>query len=307
MARTENSAAGTRDHRAALTHLIGGRTPDTGDFPTAIAGLDLFRRNQPSPPASCMVPPSVVLVVDGAKNMWVGGVAYAYDPTRFLLTSLDLPASSEVTEASEDQPCLGLAFKLDQRILAELVAQGELSPVRERANDSVVGIGTVTEALLDPFRRLVELLDERQAIPVLAPMIQREIHYRLLLSDQAARLRQIAAVDGHGYRISKAIDWLKVNFAAPLRVEALADRVQMSPPSFHQHFRRLTGMSPLQYQKWLRLNEAKRLMVNEHRDVSTAAFDVGYESPSQFSREYRRMFGSAPKRDVMLLRRQAAL
>ena len=157
-------------------------------------------------------------------------------------------------------------------------------------------------ALLASFARLLALLDEPDAIPVLAPLIQREIHYRLLLSDQAPRLRQITAVDGQGYRIAKAIDWLKLNYALPLRVEELAARVQMSPPTFHHHFRQLTAMSPLQYQKWLRLNEAKRLMLNEHLDVSSAAFKVGYESPSQFSREYSRLFGVPPKRDMTTLR-----
>ncbi|RUR91971.1 AraC family transcriptional regulator [Pectobacterium polaris] len=293
------------DYLSALISDISERTPDTGDFGTAIPGLDLFRRNAPAPPVSCMVPPSIVLVVDGAKKMWVGGEGYEYDSSRFLVTSLDLPANSEVTEASSDRPCLGLAFKLDQRVLAELIAHGNLSPRRDRSVSTGVGIGTVTDAILAPFCRLVALLDEPEAIPILEPMIQREIHYRLLMSDQAARLRQVAAVDGHGHRIGKAIDWLKVNFALPLRVEELAHHSQMSTPSFHQHFRQLTAMSPIQYQKWLRLNEAKRLMLNEHRDVSTAAFEVGYESPSQFSREYSRMFGVAPKRDIATLREKA--
>lgn len=291
---------------AALVSDIGERTPEAGDFDTAIPGLTLFRRNEPAPPVSCMVPPSIVLVVDGAKKMWIGGEGHEYDTSRFLVTSLDLPANSEVTQASMRRPCLGLAFQLDQRVLAELIAQGSLPPRRERASGTGVGIGTVTDAILAPFSRLVALLDEPESIPVIAPLIQREIHYRLLLSDQTARLRQVAAVDSHGHRIGKAIDWLKTNLATSLRVDELASLVQMSAPSFHQHFRQLTGMSPLQYQKWLRLSEAKRLMLNEHRDVSTAAFEVGYESPSQFSREYSRMFGVAPKRDITALREKAS-
>lgn len=166
-------------------------------------------------------------------------------------------------------------------------------------------IGTITDALLEPFCRLLSLLDEPEAIPVLGPLIQREIHYRLLMSDQSDHLRQIAAVDGHGYRIGKAIDWLKTNIASPLRVEELASRVQMSTPSFHHHFRQLAGMSPLRYQKWLRLNEARRLMLNEHYDVTTAAYAIGYESLSHFSREYTRMFGESPKRDITELRKSA--
>jgi AraC-like DNA-binding protein len=198
-----------------------------------------------------------------------------------------------------------LTLKLDQRILAELITQGSLPPRRDRAVGAGVGIGMASDAILAPFCRLLELLDEPEAIPVLAPLIQREIHYRPLLSDQATRLRQIASVDGQGHRIARAIDWLKLNYASPLRVDELAARVQMSTPTFYQHFRQLTGMSPLQYQKWLRLNEAKRLMLNEYMDVSTSAFKVGYESPSQFSREYGRLFGIPPKRDIAVLRVKA--
>ncbi|AZE49352.1 Transcriptional regulator, AraC family [Pseudomonas chlororaphis] len=285
-----------------LARLIGSRVSHSGDCSTAIAGLGLFRRDIPSPPAVCMVEPSIILVARGEKKLWVGGDAYEYDPSRFLVTSLDLPANSEVTAASPEQPCLGLTFKLDLRMLAELIAQGSLLQRRDKASGKSVGIGSMTPALLTSFTRLLELLDEPEAIPVLAPLIQREIHYRLLLSDQSARLRQIASVDGQGHRIARAIDWLKLNYAAQLRVDELAARVQMSTPTFHHHFRQLTAMSPLQYQKWLRLTEAKRLMMNEHLDVSSAAFKVGYESPSQFSREYSRLFGAAPRRDIAQLR-----
>ena len=285
-----------------MAHIIGARTPHAGDFETPIAGLGFFRRDVPSPPVVCMVEPSIVLVAQGAKQMWVGGQAYPYDTSQFLVTSLDVPANSEVMAASPEQPCLGLVFKLDVRVLAELIAQGSLLPHRDRSTGVGVDIGAATPALLAPFGRLLELLDEPEAIPVLAPLIHREIHYRLLMSDQVSRLRQIASVDGQGHRIARAIDWLKLNYASPLRVDALAARVQMSTPTFHHHFRQLTAMSPLQYQKWLRLNEAKRLMLNEHFDAASAAFKVGYESPSQFSREYSRLFGAPPKRDIGVLR-----
>ena len=291
----------------ALIQSIGSRTPSPGDYAMPIPGLGFYRREQPAAPVVCMVEPCIVLVAQGEKQLWVGGEGYPYDTSRFLVTSLDIPANSEVLAASPEQPCLGLTFKLDLRMLAELIAQGGLPPVRERAVMKGVGIGTVTDGMLAAFARLVALLDEPEAIPVLAPLIQREIHYRLLKSDQAGRLRQICSVDGQGYRIAKAIDWLKLNFDAALRVEELAARVQMSAATFHHHFRQLTAMSPLQYQKWLRLNEARRLMLNEHQDVSSAAFKVGYESPSQFSREYSRLFGVPPKRDVATLRGRAGV
>jgi len=290
--------------QAELAQTIGAHAKVPGDFSTAIAGLGFFRREQPSAPVVCMVEPSVILVARGEKQLWVGGEGFTYDTSRFLLTSLDLPANSEVLQASPEQPCLGLSFKLDVQMLAELAAQSDPPPYRDVAERKGVGIGSVTAPMLLAFQRLLALLDEPEAIPVLAPLIQREIHFRLLQSDQAARLRKITAVDGQGYRIAKAIDWLKIHYTSPLRVEELAARVQMSAPTFHHHFRQLTTMSPLQYQKWLRLTEARRLMLNEQQDASSAAFKVGYESPSQFSREYSRLFGAAPKRDIVALREQ---
>ncbi|WP_434497090.1 AraC family transcriptional regulator N-terminal domain-containing protein [Pectobacterium aroidearum] len=289
---------------ADLMCTIDARTQGSGDFATPIDGLTFFRREAPTDPVMCMLEPSVVLVAQGEKKIWIGGEAYRYDTSHFLLTSLDLPANSEVMTASRQAPCLGLTLKLDLRIVAELIAQGCLPPHRDRGVSSSAGIGTATSAILRPFGRLLELLEEPEAIPVLAPLLQREIHFRLLMSDQATRLRHIASIDSQGHRIARAIGWLKLHYAAPLRVEELAARVQMSTPTFHQHFRKLTSMSPLQYQKWIRLNEARRLMLNEHLDVSSAAFRVGYESPSQFSREYRRLFGAPAKRDITALRKQ---
>lgn len=237
--------------------------------------------------------------------MLIGERAYAYDPERFLITSLDLPASSQILEASRDEPCLGLVLKLDLRVTAELIAASGLLPPRERTTGGSAALGTVTPALLEPFVRLLGLLDEPGTIPVLAPLIEREIHYRLLTSDLAARLRQIASVGSQSQRVAKAIDWLKRNYRQPLRIDELAAHVQMSASSLHHHFSELTAMSPLQYQKWLRLSEARRLMLNERHEAASAAFEVGYESPSQFSREYARLFGAPPKRDVAELRQRA--
>lgn len=289
----------------ALARSIGRHTEGLEDCSTAIPNLGLFRRDVATDPCVCLVQPSVVMVVQGAKQMQVGNEGYTYDTGHFLITSLDLPAVSKVLEARPDEPCLGLLFKLDLRVIAELIAQGSLPPPSERVADRGIALGTITSPLLEPFKRLVDLLDEPDAIPVLGPLIQREIHYRLLLSDQAARLWQITSAGSQGHRIAKAIDWLKVNFASPLRIDELSARVQMSTSSLHHHFRQLTTMSPLQYQKWLRLNEARRLMLNEDLDAATAAFRVGYESPSQFSREYSRLFGAPPKRDIEDLLRKA--
>jgi AraC-like DNA-binding protein len=288
-----------------LARIIANWTKGGADCPTAIPSLGFFRREMPAPPVICLVEPSIVLVVQGEKKMWFGGDPFPYDTSRFLVTSLDIPANSEVVVASPEHPCLGLVLRLDLRLLAELIAQGNLSPPAERSDERGIGLGTVTPQIIDPFKRLLALLDEPASIPILAPMIVREIHYRLLMSDQAARLWQIASVGSQSQRVSRAIDWLKLNYASTLRVDDLAERVQMSVSTFHHHFRKLTAMSPLQYQKWLRLNEAKRLMLNDDLDATSAAFRVGYESPSQFSREYSRLFGASPKRDIVGLRREA--
>lgn len=300
--------AGTLDAmREAMIASIGRRTINQFDCSTPISGLTFFRREAPMPPTICLVEACIVLVVQGEKQMLAGGEAYPYNINRFLITSLDIPANSQVVTASPDNPCLGLVLKLDLRTMAELIAQGGLPLPDDRSSDrdAVIGLGTVTPMLLEPFKRMLDLLDEPSAIPILAPLIEREIHYRLLMSDQAARLQQIASVGSQGHRVAKAIDWLKVNYTETLRIDDLASHVKMSPSSLHHHFRQLTAMSPLQYQKWLRLNEARRLMLNEDSDAASAAFEVGYESPSQFSREYTRLFGAPPKRDIEGLRHKA--
>jgi AraC-like DNA-binding protein len=288
-----------------LASIIGRWTEGVEDRSTPIPNLTLFRREAPTKPALCLVEPSVLLVVQGTKQLVVGKEAYPYDAGRFLITSLDLPANSQTIIASPGKPCLGLALKLDLRMIAELIGLGDLPAPRERSSDRSIGIGTISPLIMEAFKHLLDLLDEPTAIAVLAPIFQREIHYRLLLSDQAARLRQIASVGSQSHRIARAIDWLKLNYSSPFRVNELATRVQMSSTVFRHHFRKLTAMSPLQYQKWLRLNEARRLMLNEKLDASAAAFQVGNESPSQFSREYSRLFGAPPKRDIDSLRRKA--
>jgi AraC-like DNA-binding protein len=304
----EQEAEALNGMRFSMAEIIGRWTAGKEDCFTPLPNLMFFRRETPAPPAICLVEPSVILVVQGEKQMLVNGEAYPYNINRFLVTSLDIPANSQVVVASPDKPCLGLGLKLNLRIMSELIAQGGLPIPEDISSDRrgiSIGIGTITPALLQPFKRMLDLLDEPDAIPVLAPLIEREIHYRLLMSDQAARLWQIASVGSQSHRVAKAIDWLKMNYTAALRVDELAAYVQMSTSSLHLRFRQLTAMSPVQYQKWLRLNEARRLMLNEDKDAASAAFAVGYESPSQFSREYARLYGAPPKRDIEGLRSKA--
>lgn len=289
-----------------LADAIAQWTVDQEDYQSPIANLYLYRRTAPTTPHVCLIEPSIVMVAQGAKQLVIGEQSYRYDAQRFMVTALNLPGSSQVLEASSGQPCLGLVYKLDLHTIAELSTQSKLPAPPDTSTQGLAAIGSLTPALADPFRRLIALLDEPESLPVLAPLIEREIHYRLLLSDQSARLRQIASTGSQSFRIARALDWLRLHYAQPLRVDDLAAHVKMSASNLHLHFRQLTAMSPLQYQKWLRLNEARRLMLNEQLDAASAAFKVGYESPSQFSREYSRLFGAPPKRDIETMRREAA-
>jgi len=193
----------------------------------------------------------------------------------------------------------------DPREIAQLMADSSLPPPRTQHEDRGMAVGALSEPLLCAFLRLLDLLDEPEHIPILAPLVQREILYRLLVGPQGPRLRQIGAAGCRSHQIARAIDWLKANFSQPLRIDDLATRVRMSTSAFHHHFRALTAMSPLQYQKWLRLHEARKLMLTEQIDAANAAFQVGYESPSQFSREYSRLFGAPPLRDIKNMKQMA--
>ena len=211
----------------------------------------------------------------------------------------------QIIEASREKPYLGLRLTLNLREVSQLMADSNLPPPRAQQSSRGMATGEVTLPLLTVFGRLIDLLAEQQDIPILAPIIQREIIYRLLIGDQGTRLRQIASAGSQSHQISRAIDWLKSNYTSQLRIDDLAKQVNMSVSTFHHHFRALTAMSPLQFQKRLRLNEARRLMLIEPLDATTAAFQVGYESTSQFSREYSRLFGAPPLRDITNLRQMA--
>jgi AraC-like DNA-binding protein len=290
----------------ALAKSIARWTDKPDRIMTAIPELSFFRRDEPTQTASAMYEPSICLTTQGGKRVMLGDDTYVYDAHHFLITSVDLPTVVQIIEASPDKPFLGLILKLDQREISQLMVDSNLPPPRPQQSSRGMATGEVTVQLLTAFHRLIELLDEPRDIPILAPTIQREICYRLLVSDQGARLRQMALTGSQSQQIARAIYWLKSNFAQPLRIDSLAAQVNMSTSTFHHHFRQVTAMSPLQYQKWLRLNEARRLMLAENQDAAAAAFEVGYESPSQFSREYSRLFGGPPLRDISSLRQVAA-
>jgi AraC-like DNA-binding protein len=232
----------------------------------------------------------------------LGDDTYVYDAHHYLITSVHLPTVVQVTEASREKPYLGLRLTFDLREISQLMADSNLPPPRTQQSSRGMATGMVTVPLVTAFLRLIDLLAAEEDIPILAPIIQREIVYRLLVGDQGGRLRQIAAAGSQSQQIARAIEWLKGNFNQPLRIDDLAAQARMSSSTFHHHFRSMTALSPLQYQKQLRLQEARRLMLAERLDAATAAFQVGYESPSQFSREYNRLFGAPPLRDITNLR-----
>lgn len=302
---TENKNNNMETALEALGKNIA-RLTDKGELhTTAIPGLALFRREEPTEPISIMYEPSICLVAQGEKRVLLGDDTYVYDPHHYLITSVHLPTVVQIIEASREKPYLGLRLTLNLREVSQLMADSNLPPPRTQQSSRGMATGEVTLPLLTVFGRLIDLLAEQQDIPILAPIIQREIIYRLLVGEQGTRLRQIASAGSQSHQISRAIDWLKSNYTSQLRIDDLAKQVNMSVSTFHHHFRALTAMSPLQFQKRLRLNEARRLMLSEPLDATTAAFQVGYESASQFSREYSRLFGAPPLRDITNLRQMA--
>ena len=275
---------------------------------TAVPGLSLFRRDEPTEPISGMYEPSICVVAQGAKRVILGDDdSYVYDARHYLITSVHLPTVVQIIDASKEKPYLGLKLRLDMREISQMVVDSNLPAPREQQSSRGMATGEVTLPLLNAFQRLVDLLADEKDIPILAPTIQREIVYRLLVGDQGARLRQIASTGSQSQQIARVIEWLKGNFAQPLRVDDLSAKAGMSASTFHHHFRSITALSPLQYLKQLRLQEARRLMLTDNLDAGTAAFQVGYESPSQFSREYSRLFGAPPLRDISKLRQMAVV
>ncbi|HGS5087589.1 TPA: AraC family transcriptional regulator N-terminal domain-containing protein [Vibrio parahaemolyticus] len=285
-----------------LAKLIDRWTGNANQYDTPISGLRFSRWTTPTPPTSYTHNPSICLIAQGRKRVLLGEESFIYDANHFLISSVDLPIIANIIEASEEQPYLGLIMELDLTEISQLIVDSELAFTQAKEAQKGIAVGELSESLLDAFVRLAELLDEGQNIKILAPIIKREIFYRLVMSEQGTRLHQIVTAGSHSHQIAKAIDWLKNNFVKPLSVGDLASFTGMSKSSFYTHFRSMTSMTPLQFQKKLRLSEARRLMLTENLDAMAATFKVGYESPSQFSREYSRLFGAPPSKDIKSLR-----
>lgn len=300
-AQSGPGAIPTEAPRGELARLLERRTGSDGRHETAIPELKLYRFSHPTDPAPVLQEPAVYVVVQGRKQVTVGDETYIYDRSRYLAVSVDLPAVARVVEASPEEPYLCMTLTVDPLELAALIVEtGRQSP-RDDHDGRALYVSPVQAPLLDAFLRLVLLLDAPQDISVLAPLILRELHYRLLQSEQFGRLAQIAIGESRLRRVSGAITWIKKHFAEPLQIEALAKQVHMSPSALHSHFKAVAALSPIQYQKRLRLQEARRLLLSG-ASAEAVAYEVGYASASQFNREYARLFGLPPRSDAERLR-----
>ncbi|WP_152679714.1 AraC family transcriptional regulator [Paenibacillus sp. IHB B 3415] len=288
--------------RREMLQIIEKFTPGDGIYDTEIHGLRLIRSSRLSEPVYSVYEPSLCVVAQGSKVVMLGKEVYQYDPSSYLTASVHLPITGQVVEASDETPYLSLQILFDMnQILGVIQASADAI---QAGNETSRGlkVSRVNDTLLDAVLRLLKLVETPRDIPVLAPYTMREIIYRVLQNDNSASLTQFAVIGSHAQRIAGVVEKLNREFAQPLRVEELAAEARMSTSSLYDYFKEVTGMSPIQFQKQIRLQEARRLLFSGSTDAAEAAFQVGYESPSHFSREYARMFGMPPVRDVRRLR-----
>lgn len=274
-----------------------------GIHQSAIEALSLIRHDQPTAPCAAVYQPSLCIVVQGSKEARLGEEVFVYDQLHYLVVSVTLPVIGQVREATPAQPYLCLRITLEPRMISELVLQA--AAAAPRGPDRGLFLARTEPPMLDALLRLLRLLDTPEEIGVLAPLVLREICYRVLTGEWGHRLRDLVVTDGGGQRIGRVIELIKSRFADALSIEELADSAHMSVSALHHRFKSVTSLSPLQFQKSLRLHEARRLMLNDGLEAAAAAHRVGYESASQFSREYRRLFGAPPRREIVALRTQA--
>ena len=285
-----------------LSSRVARLTPFDGTHQSALPSLVLNRGSVPTMCRPIVYEPCLAIVVQGRKRALLNDEIFNYDALNYLVVSVTLPGMGQVVEATPERPYLSLRLNLDLEEIAHLVLEmGDRVPSPATANRGLF-VARLDEPLLDAVLRMVKLLDAPEDIDVLAPVVQREIYYRILRGELGSRLVDLAQSEGGNHRVVRAIEWLKQHYVSPLRIEDLADSVHMSPSALHHRFKAVTAMSPLQFQKHLRLHEARRLMFADGIECATAGHRVGYESASQFSREYRRLFGAPPRSEIARLR-----
>ena len=285
-----------------LAALVGRYATEDGLTHTKIPRLNLVRASHPTEPVQTVHEPSLCIVAQGKKEVFLDEQIYPYDPGEYLIVSVDMPKVGQVVEATPEMPYLGFHLSIDSGVLGELLVETGLDSGNGGRSSSGQALAPADPEVLGAAFRLLRLLDTPQDISVVAPLIEREILYRLLKGGHATALRQIALAEGKHLQVGRAISWIKEHYREPYRAEDVAYQARMSPSALHHHFKAMTGMSPLQYQKHLRLQEARRLIMNASVDAATAGFSVGYNSPSQFGREYGRLCGEPPLRDTEKLR-----
>lgn len=285
-----------------LAELIERFTSGEGAHETPIPHLFLHRLSYPSTPLYAVYEPAFCIIAQGSKQVMVGDQVHVYDASKYLIVSVDVPIVAHIAEASPSEPFLGLRLDLDPAVIGALMMESDVKRAATAQPGPSLGVSDLSGELIDAAVRLLRLLASPRDISILAPLAVREILYRLLRGEQTARLSEIAFAESKLQQVNRAIGWIKHHFREPFRMEALTGAAGMSASVLHQHFKTVTGMSPLQYQKQLRLQEARNLILSQSLDAATAGHAVGYDSPSQFSREYRRLFGAPPLRDVERLR-----
>lgn len=285
-----------------LALLIRRHASASGIYHTDIPGFSLMHAVHPSAPMESVYKPSICIVAQGAKTATLADETFRYDPSSYLITSVELPILGRVIEATPEIPYLSLKLCFDADAILDIVKGMNRTFTPSEETGRGITVNRVSSPLLEALIRLVQLLDTPQDITILAPLVIREILYRVLQSENGSLLHQVAITGSHAQHIAYAVQQINRQYDQPIAIDQLAKSVNMSTSAFHKHFKRVTALSPLQYQKTVRLQEARRLMLTETMLASDAAFRVGYESPSQFSREYARMYGRPPVLDVQELR-----
>lgn len=298
----ENQRVDMEKSKQLLKRQVLSHMPGAGDYETALPGVHMFRRDETTQPQTCFYRPVIVKMIQGYKRALMGKEVYRYGEDDLLVTGVDMPGASMTCEATPESPSLSIVIDLDRNLIAQLSLEIPYAPVDTAAAIKGVHVQPLDAEMLDAYVRLAELFDQPHKLAVLGPMIVREIHYLLLVGPNGHRLRALHTRGSQSNQVAQAIAWLKHNLSTSIPVEELAEKVHMAPSTFHRHFKEVTNLSPVQFQKRLRLHEAQRLMLVQDMDASHACLAVGYESLSQFTREYKRLFGDPPRKDIKRLR-----